>query len=103
MYKILNLLVLTLCLTGLVAANGDIYNSTSKPVVSKNVVEIEYSPSQKYVILADSTNQMELRDGVTYFPYKTVLYATASAFSAIAFSQDDTKLAVGFTSTTGDF
>ncbi len=46
---------------------------------------------------------MELRDGVTYFPYKTVLYSTASAFSAVAFSQDETKLAVGFTSTTGDF
>lgn len=38
MYKILNLLVLTFCLAGLATANGDIYNSTSKPVISKNVV-----------------------------------------------------------------
>lgn len=59
MTKILNLLLLGACLTSVVLSDGKIFNTTGRKIlVSKNLQEIEYSPDQKYIALADSSVQL---------------------------------------------
>lgn len=97
MRQILYLLALAVCLGNIAA---DPFNPTRTVVMPKQVREVEYSPDQK--IFAVSTPQtLTLYEGITFKEIKTINYPADLVQSSLSFSQDESTLAIGFSSDQG--
>lgn len=83
-----------------VQTNGDVFNWTVRFYLSNSIREVEFSPDQTYLAMAEPGQSMYLMDGVAVFPFTTLHYDNPYLFSAMAFSQDSSMLAIGFESAT---
>lgn len=83
-----------------VQTNGDVFNWTVRFYLSNSITEVEFSPDQTYLAMAESGQSMYLMDGVAVFPFTTLHYDNPYLFSAMAFSHDSSMLAIGFESAT---
>lgn len=90
----------TICIISSANSQDTIYSPTIKTSITGSVYDIEYSPDQEYIAMAQSS-YIQLYDEVSVFPLGSINYGTNFAFSSFSFSQDSASYAVGFSAGDG--